>query len=147
MKKVLTKEIDFDLFAESGVIEHHFHLHKESTIKGIGTSFLKRGFWLENNFFLGFFSHRELKHIQPLNMVRNYMGEKMAFEFAFLIYYDAWLRIASFLGIVLVIVFCIREPNQGWDSISQDSPLSAIYSFLICLLAAVFVEKWKVVQT
>jgi hypothetical protein len=42
-----------------------------------------------------------VKYFQPVNMVKNYFGEKFAFEYAFLIHYEAWLIVPSVLGLLL----------------------------------------------
>jgi len=41
------------------------------------------------------------KYFQPINMIKNYHGEKYAFEFAFLLHYQAWLLIPAAGGILL----------------------------------------------
>ena len=43
------------------------------------------------------------KYFEPINMIKNYYGEKYAFEYAFLIHYAAWLLIPGFFGILVVI--------------------------------------------
>ena len=40
---------------------------------------------------------------QPINMIKNYYGEKYAFEYAFLLHYQAWLFIPSILGVMLFL--------------------------------------------
>lgn len=49
----------------------------------------------------GFLYGDFIKYFQPVNMVKNYFGEKFAFEYAFLIHYEAWLIVPSVLGILL----------------------------------------------
>ena len=41
--------------------------------------------------------------MQPINMIRQYYGEEYAFEYAFLIHYQAWLQIPCFFGIVITL--------------------------------------------
>ena len=43
------------------------------------------------------------KYFEPINMIKNYYGEKYAFEFAFLVHYAAWLLIPGFFGMLVVI--------------------------------------------
>lgn len=54
------------------------------------------------------------KYIEPINMIKNYYGEKYAFEFAFLVHYSAWLLIPGFLG-VLVVIEMLRIYRQTGD--------------------------------
>jgi hypothetical protein len=42
-------------------------------------------------------------YMQPINMIKNYYGEKYAFEFAFLLHYQAWLYFPSVLGALLFL--------------------------------------------
>ena len=49
----------------------------------------------------GFLFGDFMKYFQPVNMIKNYYGEKFAFEYAFLIHYEAWLIVPSVIGILL----------------------------------------------
>jgi len=63
----------------------------------ITASFVKYRIRLALSFLIGDYS----KFMQPLNMLKNYYGEKYAFEFAYLLHYQAWLIIPSLTGLVL----------------------------------------------
>jgi hypothetical protein len=43
------------------------------------------------------------KYMQPMNMMKNYYGEKYAFEYCFLLHYVAWLMIPSALGVAVLV--------------------------------------------
>ena len=46
--------------------------------------------------------------VLPLNLIKNYYGEKYAFEYAFLIHYQSWLKLPTVLGVILTIYQAIR---------------------------------------
>jgi hypothetical protein len=76
-------------------------------------------------------------------MVKNYYGEKFAFEYAFLIHYEAWLIVPSFLGIILFFYQLHRYKVSGEYKESLDSPLNGIYGIFIAIWATAFVESWQ----
>jgi len=41
--------------------------------------------------------------MQPINMIKNYYGEKHAFEFTFLCHYQCWLVVPSVVGLIASI--------------------------------------------
>uniref|UniRef100_G3WFL1 Anoctamin n=1 Tax=Sarcophilus harrisii TaxID=9305 RepID=G3WFL1_SARHA len=61
---------------------------------------------------------------QPLHHVRRYFGEKIAFYFAWLGFYTAWLLPASLVGVVVFLVGCFTVsmdiPTQDICDIEQD---------------------------
>lgn len=93
----LSKEIDFDYFESAGIIEAHYPLHLKYTLFEIQESMSKYRFRLLKSFLWGDF----VKHFQPINQMKNYYGEKYAFEFAYLLHYQAWLSIPSVVGLML----------------------------------------------
>ena len=130
---------------QAGIIESHFHLHKRQNLEAIRFSFKRQRAKLERDFIS--FSDKFLKHSQPLNMVKNYLGEKHAFEFAYLMHYNAWLGIASILGALLIIIQIVVSSNIGWKYFENDTAYNAIYGFFICIWAVCFIESWKVKES
>ena len=63
----------------------------------IQASFVKYRIRMTISFLIGDYR----RFMQPLNMLKSYYGEKYAFEFAYLLHYQAWLIIPSILGIIL----------------------------------------------
>jgi len=76
-------------------------------------------------------------------MIKNYYGEKYAFEYAFLLHYQAYLWVPSILGLLLTAYQVILFFKTGDLSYALDSNLNAIYGLFITLWATVFVESWK----
>ena len=75
MEEYLSKEIDFDYYKSSGIIDSHFMLHKKESIRHMQESMKK----YERKLIFSFWSPAWVKYIQPLNMIKNYYGEKYAF--------------------------------------------------------------------
>jgi hypothetical protein len=77
-------------------------------------------------------------HQLPLNKIRNYFGEKIAFYFAFISFFSKIVSIPSIFGLVVFILQRIYEP---------DSPLIIIINLLFCIYssiwATIFIEYWK----
>ena len=102
IEEYLGEEIDFDYYMTSGIIEQHYMLHKRETVTQILDSFNHYKWRLIRGMITGNYT----KYFEPLNMIKNYYGEKYAFEYAFLIHYAAWLLIPSFVGLFVVAKMC-----------------------------------------
>ena len=72
---------------------------------------------------------------QPLSAVSAYYGEAVAFYFAFLGFYTAWLCIPTVFGVVLFLAQLSHT--------SLDSPLVPFFCLLMSLWASFFIEKWR----
>ena len=133
-------QIDFDELKESGVIEDHFHLHKRLAIDEIQVSFGKYARKLCCRMACGSY----LKYAQPLNMVKNYYGEKVAFEYAFLLHYQSWLIYASIAGVALTIYQWSKWFRFDYDlSKALDTEFNVLLGVFMALWATLFVESWK----
>jgi len=84
---ILGKELDFEELISNGIILDHFPLHKRKLIDKMQYSFQHKYKNLKGAFLFGNYQ----KYMEPLNMIKNYYGENYAFEYAFLIHYQAWL--------------------------------------------------------
>jgi len=74
----------------------HFPLHKRK-VSDIQEVFTSRKWGLMKGFVVGGFEAK----MGPLNFVKSYLGEKYAFEFAFLLHYQGWLVFPMVFGIIL----------------------------------------------
>jgi len=87
------------------------------------------------------------KYFQPLNMIKNYYGEKYAFEYAFLIHYQSWLKMPSLLGLLLTFYQIHRFTQTGSLMAALDTPVNAVFGLAVTFWATFFVESWKRKQT
>jgi len=95
----LGTQIDFEYYMMTGIIDQHFPLHKKNEIEEIQECFAKYKNKLIKAFLFGGFE----KYMQPMNMIKNYYGEKYAFEYCFLLHYIAWLFVPSILSILVLV--------------------------------------------
>ena len=140
IEEYLGKELDFDYFTSSGIIEQHFLLHKRNTVTEIMSSFNHYKWRLIKGMITGSF----LKYFEPINMIKNYYGEKYAFEYAFLIHYTAWLLIPGVAGVLVVIrmvnMYFVRG-NSFKDAIDTD--MNGLFGILLSIWATCFLESWR----
>ena len=82
---------------QAGIIESHYPLHNGDIIERIQEVYKKYKFKL----MIGMLTGNYYKYMEPINMIKNYYGEKYAYLVAFHIHYMAWLIIPSVLSIVV----------------------------------------------
>ena len=84
-----------------------------------------------------------LKNMQPLNFIKDYFGEKMAFYFAWLIHYTGWLIPPMIVGIIISISMAIRNSEDKKDVTEYlNSPISLVYGLFMMLWVTAFNESW-----
>eukprot|EP01111_Echinosteliopsis_oligospora_P009071 TRINITY_DN2593_c0_g1_i1.p1 TRINITY_DN2593_c0_g1~~TRINITY_DN2593_c0_g1_i1.p1 ORF type:complete len:778 (-),score=195.83 TRINITY_DN2593_c0_g1_i1:55-2388(-) len=71
----------------------------------------------------------------PLEDLRHYFGEEIAFYFAWLAFYTRWLLFAGIVGIVATIIDAAIKKEGGWSS--------NVYAVFIGIWATLFLEFWK----
>jgi hypothetical protein len=139
IQHILRKEIDFEMYEFNGVIEDHFPLHTMDSTKEIQHSVDKYITKLTRSFFTGRFS----KYIQPINFLKLYYGEKAALQFAFLIHYQAWLRIPSVISIALFAYQVYCGVTVGSFSAFVESGFNGLFGLFVALGSSLFLESWK----
>jgi len=139
IQEYLGKEIDFEYYLMTGTIEQHFPLHQKNDVKQMQECFAKYKFKLIFAFLFGGFG----KYMQPINMMKNYYGEKYAFEYCFLLHYVAWLMIPSALGVaVLVRMLQIYSHTKSVVE-AMDTDFNGILGVILAIWATCFLESWK----
>jgi hypothetical protein len=69
-----------------------------------------------------------------LAAVKNYFGEKVGFQYAWMSFYTVWLTLPTIVGIALTIFQMVK---------GVDTPLTTIYALFVCVWVTVFIERWK----
>ncbi|KAJ6246988.1 ngep-related [Anaeramoeba flamelloides] len=75
------------------------------------------------------------KTTQPLDEVRDYFGERVAFYFAYLGYYTKWLILSSIVGFFLAI--------GNMSTTKNDNVFHTMWSIFIVFWITLFCEFWK----
>lgn len=85
---------------------------------------LIRSFFLEGSEF----------RYNELASIKNYFGEKVGFQYAWMSFYTVWLIFPTIVGIALTIFQLVK---------GVDTPLTTIYALFVCVWVTVFIERWK----
>ena len=81
--------------------------------------------------------------MMPINMMKNYYGEEYAFEYAFLLHYQAWLQMPALIGMFITVYQVYKYFEVGELSVALDTPYNAVFGIFITFWATCFVESWK----
>jgi len=104
--------------SQKGIVKV-FPVHNGTSLENL------RRTWVEENWFLP----------QPLEKIRAYYGEKIAFYFAFIEFYTSWFVFPCLLGLVMKFW-------QSWHGY-ESAQFPVIYAIVLCLWVTLFLEFWK----
>ena len=139
IEEFLKQELDFPYLQAQGIIEEHFPMHKGDGINDFKKSY--DHFWWK--LLIGFLTGNFLKYFEPINLVKNYYGEKYAFEYAFLLHYQAWLLIPTVGGCLVFMISLQQMAVTGNIKESLDTTFNGLFGLSLALWATMFVESWK----
>ena len=83
--------------------------------------------------------------MQPLNFIASYYGEKVAFYYAWLMFYTSWLLIPAIPGVILFI-YQMTNIGYAWhrgEEVTVDSPYTCLYCIIMAIWSTVMIEVWK----
>uniref|UniRef100_T1JP27 Anoctamin n=1 Tax=Strigamia maritima TaxID=126957 RepID=T1JP27_STRMM len=158
-------EVGIERLLEQEVFQAAYPLHdgnwKESNEENNNMRYILYHYWARWN--------RWYKY-QPINHIREYFGEKIAFYFAFLGVYTSWLTIFAVFGLIIFAIqvyqvfdneivekeylMCPRCANCSQWHLSDlcvyfkaagifDSIPMVVFSVFACLWANIFLANWK----
>lgn len=133
---LLQQEIEFQYYHKTGVIEDYQFMHKGTNIQEIQESFHTYQYRL----FRGFLSFGGLwqKYFQPINMVKNYYGEKIGFEYAYLYHYQSFLIYPTICGILVTLNSIYWLVKTGNLKNSFDTRWNGAYGLAVPVWGAIF---------
>lgn len=78
-----------------------------------------------------------------MNFIKSYFGEKYAFEYSFLLHYQAWLTFPAIFG--LIITFYQMWMFMRYEDLDLvfDNKLNALYSLVLAFWASLFKTSWE----
>ncbi|KAF0688930.1 Aste57867_19534 [Aphanomyces stellatus] len=86
---------------------------------------------------------------QPLDKIRDYFGERIAFYFAYLGHYSTFMLYAAVIGfLVFIAQIFIKDNRQTLESgevlvLSGKAWLIPAFSLFMCIWSTLFLETWK----
>jgi len=121
------------------MIEAHFPLHKGQVIASIHSSFKH----YYTRLLSGYLRGNWVKYFQPISIIKNYFGEKPAFQYCYLIHYQAFLLVPSIAGVCLTVYTAKRYYDTRELKQSIDTTANGIFGLLTAIWATFFFESWK----
>ena len=137
--KTLKTECSFDYLRKKGVIREHFPLHNTDR-ENILISWSEYKWRLQAGFLTGKF----INNMQPLNVIKDYYGEKIAFHFAWMIHYTAWLIPLSVCAIIYATVTIWYRSVQGETDFQNllNTEVSIFYCIAVVIWMTLFNASW-----
>jgi hypothetical protein len=140
IESYLQQEIDFAYYKSQGIIQDAYSLHKGNQIERIQVEMRQQKYKL----IFSFFSDKKyIKYMQPINMIKNYYGEKHAFEISFLLHYECWLMVPALVGFFasFKIAYNFFEGDNTKDVF--DTSYNGFFGIFLSIWATLFFESWK----
>lgn len=94
-----------------------------------------------------------INHIEPINLIADYYGEKQALYFAFMIHHISYLLIPAIFGLVLFAYQIQRglslAEESGFNGFLQsyfknlDTAWNYPFLFVLAVWSTLYIESWK----
>ena len=109
-------------FCRKGIIANYFPSHEADRVR-----------WFQNNWVLSM-PWKEA----PIDEIRNYFGEEIAFYFAWLSHFTAWLVAPGILGVCISFFLASRKIEE-----MNRSVVGPIFGVLLMIYMTCYLEFWK----
>jgi hypothetical protein len=109
-------------YKKSGLIVNYFPIHEADRVT-----------WFQSNWVLSMPWHEA-----PIDEIRNYFGEKIAFYFAWLTHFTNWLVAPGFVGVLLAFYLVSRKVEEV-----NRSVIGPVFGIFLMIYMTVYLEFWK----
>ena len=89
-------------------------------------------------------------HMEPINLIADYYGEKQALYFAFMIHHIAYLTIPAFIGLILqgyqIYRGIVNQDEKGFLMsffANLDTYWNYPYLIVLAIWSTLYIESWK----
>ncbi|EQC28357.1 hypothetical protein SDRG_13904 [Saprolegnia diclina VS20] len=131
--------LDLDALCMDGSILACYPLHNEDEIKHLAKSWIPKV---------------AAPWTQPIEEIRDYFGERIAFYFGYLGHYTTWLIYASIVASIVFLIKWFTETeertikNPDGTEIKSEVPsvmtyVIPIFAVFMCIWSTLFMESWK----
>mmetsp|Transcript_23406 Transcript_23406/g.41527 ORF Transcript_23406/g.41527 Transcript_23406/m.41527 type:complete len:633 (-) Transcript_23406:166-2064(-) len=110
------------------VLIDYFPLHNEDELKKLKSHVLS--------------SHLKFKEV-PAQELRNYMGEELTYYLLWLNYFNKWLSLLAFVGLVLFVVEHVFGSRVNDDKIGVYEWGEVIFAIIACVWTAAYQVSWR----
>ena len=148
MQDIFKKEFKMSTLIEGRVIYEHFMPHTSKKFEIIESldKHVKSLIW--HNLSLG---DSFMNHLEPINLMADYYGEKYALYILFILHHIAWILLPAVVGtaiFVAQIVLAVKNVEEGQSFfmsylVHVDQPINYFYILFISLWSTFYVESWK----
>ena len=131
--------MDLGYMEKSHVISDHFPCHN-NVRENVTESWHDNKSRLVWGFLVGGFE----SHMQPINFISEYYGEKYGFYFSWLVHYTGQLILPSVIGVGILIAQVVMMYNNDVPAGEAfNTTLNIWYAIFLCFWVTWLVESWK----
>jgi len=114
------------LYESKSPLSAYFPMHQKEVIEALDVKWCR-----------GIFTVLRTLFKKPLDDIRDYFGEKIAFYFAFLDFYNVWLALPALFGITFFILQTFYFPE------SYTETINICFGLVMTIWTSFFVAFWK----
>ena len=91
----------------------------------------------------GFLFGNYIDNMQPINIIKDYYGEKVAFYYAWLMHYTGFLIPLSIFGVIFFVIVAVRRSQIDDVQEIMNTPYSLIFTIVVMVWSTLYIESWK----